>query len=190
MRNWKLGTFVVGSLCLLVVGAQAARTFRPPSTAVIDIAQVFDQYEKRRDRQDQLQAETKTLEDQLKDLERRYKDIEAELPQIESDERKAELAMQKVQIQFDVDRLKKKELKRLRDTQIKYIQEIRDEITTEIQTYATAQDLDLVLEMTVTAEGEGPVGGFRWPIVHFVKPELVITKEIAERLNRRYNASR
>jgi Skp family chaperone for outer membrane proteins len=190
MQRWKLGLVVLAVAALLVTGAEVATTFKPPATAVVDIAAVFDQYDKRRDRQDELQVETKKLEGDLKELEQQYKDIEQELPLVEDLERREELTLSKVQIEMKVKRLKGTELQRLRETQLKYIQEIRDEITQEIEAYAKAMDLDLIVEKTVTAEGEGPAVGFRWPIVHFVKPEFEITKEIADRLNGRYRRNR
>ncbi len=186
MRAWKVGLFGLGCLALLLVGAEAVRTFQIRTLGVVDIAEVFEKYEKRGDRQAELKADMKQLDDRLKDLERKFKDIVQELPQVEKRERKKELAIQKVGIELEVDFLKKEELERVRRIQIKYIQEIRDEITEEIRTYAQAQDLDLVIEKKITAEGDGNLPSFQWPLIHYVKPELDITKEIADRLNRRY----
>lgn len=174
---------------MLLVGAEATRAFKPPSTAVVDIAEVFEKYEKRQDLQAQLQAESKALESKLKELEGKYKEILQEIPLTEGKEAKKNLAVQKVALETEVEWLKKGELDRLRQTQMKYIQEIRDEITQEIRDYAAARDLDLVLEKTITAEGDGNFPGLKWPLVHYVKPELDITKEIADRLNRRYKRS-
>ncbi len=178
-----------GVVALALLGAEATRAFKPPSTAVVDIASVFEQYDKRRDLQAELQTESKALEAKLKELEEKYKAILQEIPLTEAKEAKKNLAVQKVALETEVEWLKKGELERLRQTQLKYIQEIRDEITQEIRNYAVAQDLDLVLEKTITAEGDGNFPGLRWPIVHYVKPELDITKEIADRLNRRYRRS-
>jgi len=107
------------------------------------------------------------LEDKLKDRERRYKDLIQELPNLEEGAKKNEKMLEKVRLEIEVKSLKDRELKRLRETQIKYLEEIRDEISQEIQVYQKAQDLDLVLEKTVTAESEEPGRGFRWPIVTF-----------------------
>lgn len=190
MPSWKLGVFLGGTLASFVLGTQAVRDFKPPSTAVVDIAAVFEQYEKRKDRQEELQGDTKKLEEKLKSLEKQYKEVVLELPQLENGERKKKLTIEKLQLEMEVKELKDNELERLRKIQIKYIEELRDEIAQEIRTYAEAQRLDLVLEKTVTAEGEGPMPGFRWPIVHHVTPELEITKEIADRLNAHYRQSR
>ena len=62
---------------------------------------------------------------------------------------------------------------------------IRAEISKEIETVATARELDLVLEKAVTAELQRGAG-FHWKIVHFSKPEYDITKEVTDRLNLRY----
>jgi Skp family chaperone for outer membrane proteins len=186
------GYALKGSLVLVTVvalgalGAEAVRTFQPPRTGVVDIALVFDLYDKKKDRQGELKGETDKVELKLKDLERRYKEIVDELPLVENGTRKNELMLQKYKLEIEVKELKDNEMKRLRDVQIKYLKEIRDEISEEINVFAEAQDLDLVLEKTVTAEGEQPGMGFRWPIVHFAKPELDITKEIALRLNSHY----
>lgn len=178
--------FGLGAAALVGVGAEAGRAFKPPSTATVDIAEIFDKYEKRRDRQAELQAESKGLEAKLKGLEEKYKALLQEISLAEAQETKKNLAVQKAALEFEVESLKKGEVDRLRQTQFKYIQEIRDEITQEIRDYAVARDLDLVIEKTITAEGEGSFPGLRWPIVHYAKPELDITKEIADRLNRRY----
>ena len=192
MHKLKAGVFVLGSMALLVVGAQAVRSFKPPATAVVDIAEVFEQYEKKKDRQAEFQAEIKGVEDKLKDIEKKYKDVVQELPQVEAGPRKNDLMLQKLKLEMEVKDLKEKEMDRLRGTQLKFLEEIRNEITQEIRAYADAENLDLVLEKTVTAEsGDGNQRmGFRWPIVHFVKPELEITKEIAERLNAHYKKAR
>ncbi len=186
-----IGLFGLGALlcAMSFLGAQVARTFQPPRTAVVDISQVFEGYDKKRDRQEQFQAEIKAAEDKLKDLEKEYKDLISEIGNLEEGERKKEKELEKFKLERDVKDLKQTEMKRLRDTQMKYLQEIRDEIADEIKTYAQAQDLDLVIEKTVMAE-TGNDGGFRWPIVHYAKPEIDISTEIAERLNVRYRPRR
>ena len=50
---------------------------------------------------------------------------------------------------------------------------------------ADGQELDLVLDRTVLAEGENGVG-FRWPIVHYARPEIDITDDLIQRLNASY----
>lgn len=180
-----LGLFLFGFLW----GVEAGKTFHPPRTAVVEIAKVFEQYDKKKDRQEQLQSDTKVVEDKLKDIEKRYKELIQELPNLEEGPKKNDKTLEKVRLEIEVKSLKDRELKRLRDTQFKYLEEIRDEITKEIQVYAKAQDLGLVLEKTVTAESEEAGRGFHWPIVHFAQPEIDITSEIVEKLNTRYRGS-
>jgi Skp family chaperone for outer membrane proteins len=177
------GGLIAGSAFLAaVIGNEAERLFRPPRVAVVDISAVFEDYGKKKDRQDELQKETKTVEDKLKDLEKRYKEINAELGNLEAGPSKNEKLVEKVKLEIDVKELKERELKRLEETTNKYLQEIRDEISAEIQTMARSLDVDIVFEKTVAAAREGP----RWPIIHYVKPELDITKEVLDRLNARY----
>ncbi|MBI4605876.1 MAG: OmpH family outer membrane protein [Planctomycetes bacterium] len=186
MKNLRpLCAVSLAGLLLVGAGQGALKAFKPPRTAVVDISEVFEGYHKKRDRQDQFQAAIKGVEDKLKDLEKRYKDLVAELPNIEPGEKADEKEDEKTLLEMQVKRLKNREMRRLRDTMVRYLQEIRDEITREIQAYAEAEDLDLVVEKRVMAEA-GETAGFQWPIVHFAKPELEITKEIAGRLNARY----
>jgi len=174
---------VLGISAALLLGVVQA-TFKPPRTAVVDISKVFDAYDKKRDREAEFKLEIKKVEDSLKDLEKRHKAIVAELPNIEPGPKTDDKELEKLRIELQVRRLKDSEMKRLRQTQLKYLQEIREEITDEIQTFARAEGLDLVLEMRVMAEtGEA---GIQWPVVHFSAPEIDITKEIADRLNRLY----
>ena len=172
----------------ILVGAQALKSFRPPVTAVVDIAEVFTLYDKTRDRQDQLESEKKSVLEKLKELERQHKDVNQELPQLEAGPRKDELLLQKFRLEMEMKSLRDTQLERLRETHLRFLNEIRGEISAEIKTYAKAQDLDVVLERTVTADSGQP--GMNWPIVHFVKPEFEVTKEIADRLNDRYRRPR
>jgi Skp family chaperone for outer membrane proteins len=179
---------ILGVLLLLgvLLCAEAARTFKAPATAVVDIARVFDLYEKKKDRQGELQTEIKVVEDKHKELEKKYKDLVAELPNLEAGTRKNDLMLQKLKLEMDLKDLRETELKRLRETHLKYLQELKVEIMAEIEAYAKAQDVDMVLEKVLTLDSEGTGPGSRWPIVHFAKPEFEITDEIAERLNSRY----
>jgi len=174
-----LGTF-------LLLAGEAVQSFRPPRTAVVDISQVFDSYEKKKDRQAEFESEIKQVKEKLSVLEKQYKDLVAELGNLGSGEKKNQLQLEKFKLEQQVKDLNQTETGRLRETQMKYLKEIRDEITAEIKAYAEAQDIDLVLEATVVGEMGPEVGQFRWPIVHYSKPELEITAEIAQRLNARY----
>jgi len=186
MRNTRIGVWAVVSVTLLLLAAEAVRKFKPPTVAVVEVARVVGLYDKRKDRKAELDAETKLVEDKLKELEKTYKELVAEIPNLEPGQRKNDLLLQKMKLEMDVKDLKEKELKRLRDTYVKYLDEIKADVAQEIEDYAKAQDLDLVIEKTVVAESEEIGAGFRGPIVHFVKPEIDITQEVAERLNRRY----
>ncbi len=186
----RVTAFVTGLGMLFVLGvllcAEKARTFKSPTTAVVDIAKVFELYEKKKDRQEELQAEIKVVEDKHKDLEKKYKELVAELPNLEAGTRKNDLMLQKLKLEMELKDLRETELKRLRETHLKYLQELKVEIMAEIEAYAKAQDVDMVLEKVLTLDSEGAGPGSRWPIVHFAKPEFEITDEIAERLNSRY----
>ncbi|HVR75234.1 MAG TPA: OmpH family outer membrane protein [Planctomycetota bacterium] len=163
------------------------RTFAPPRIAVVDISQVFELYEKKKDRQAQFQSEIKVVEEKLKELEKKYKDVLSDIQNLEAGPRRREKEREKFDLEQEVKDLNEKEKKRLRETQMRYLKEIRDEIEAEIQILAQAEDLELILEKKVIAETESPnMPGFSWPIVHFVAPEFEITNEIASRLNSRY----
>lgn len=163
------------------------RTFVPPRIAVVDISQVFELYEKKKDRQAQFQSEIKVVEEKLKELEKRYKDVLSDIQNLEPGPRKREKEREKFDVEQEVKDLNEKEKKRLHETRFRYLKEIQAEIATEIQDYATAEDLELIIEKKVIAETDSPsMPGFSWPIVHFVVPEIEITNEIATRLNSRY----
>jgi Skp family chaperone for outer membrane proteins len=185
---WSSGLIV--SLALgAVFGEQAIKAFKPPRTAVVDVSQIFEAYDKKRDRQEQFQAEIKVAEEKVKDLEKKVKEIAQELLNLETGDAKKDKELEKFSLERDIKDLKQSAMEQLRKKQSQYIEEIRDEIGVEINAYAQAQDLDLVIERTFLAE-PGPEGGFRWKIVHFAKPEIDITTEIAERLNSRYKPVR
>jgi Skp family chaperone for outer membrane proteins len=185
-RKLALGVAWGAAICLL--GAQAVKNFEPPRTAVVDIAAVFDAYRKKVDLQAQLEVDTTTLEGQLKGLEDKYEEILAELKIVKpGSDRESELQFEKFKIEREVKGLRQNELKKLHEKRVAFLKEIQGEIAKEIQAYFEANDLDLVIEKGVKAEGNGSVPRFEWPIVHAVKPELEITDEIARRLNARYD---
>jgi len=186
MIDRKVVLWMTGFGVLLLLGGQTLNTFRPPRTALIDISQVFEAYEKKKELQAQFEADIKGVHDKLKELEKQYKELVEELPNLGPGERKTQLQLEEFKLKQRVDELQKTETGRLRETQIKYLKQIRDEITAEIRAYAEAEDLDLVLEAMVVGEMGPEVGQFRWPIAHYVKPELEISNEIARRLNDRY----
>jgi Skp family chaperone for outer membrane proteins len=183
-----------GAICFLLGGflpgmpqaTNVQRSFAPPRLAVVDISAIFENYEKKADRQAQLRGDTEALEAKLKELEKKYKELLEELPHLEPGEKLTEKQIEKLKLELDVKELKGRELKKIREKYVEFLKELREEIKQEIEVYARAQDLDLVVEKNVTAEGEGNTPVIPWSIVHFAKPELDITVEITERLNARY----
>jgi Skp family chaperone for outer membrane proteins len=181
------GTLVALALILVpakhgTVGAQVGKLFKPPSAAVVDISVIFEDYQKKIDRESEMKEQTKGIEEKLKELEKRYKEIQSEIGNLAEGPKKRERQVQKYMLELEVKDYKEGELKRLEDMQLNHVKEIRDEIEAEIQAYAKSNDIDLILEKTVTAAREGP----RWPICHFAKPELDISRDILGRLNSRY----
>jgi Skp family chaperone for outer membrane proteins len=172
----------VSLAALAVFGVEAEKLFKPPRTAVVDISVIFEDYQKKIERESDMKQQTKTIEDKLKDLEKRYKEIQSEIGNLAEGPKKQERLLDKFKLELEVKEYKERELKRLEETQLRHVQEIREEIEAEIQAYAKSNDLDLILEKTVTAAREGP----RWPICHFSKPELDISRDILQRLNARY----
>lgn len=182
-----LALVLLGGLWGPSLAQQARRLFQPPRLAVVDISEVFELYDKKRDRQAQFQAQINEAETKRKELEKRYKDILEDLKNLQAGPSKLAKEREKLELELEVKYLSETALKGLRETQFSYLKEIRDEIVAEIKVYAEAMDLDVVIEQKVMGEADGPnANGFSWPIVHFVKPELQITREIADRLNARY----
>ena len=186
-------TAIVIFLCLgalVLVGQRAARTFRPPRTAVVDISEVFDGYLKKQDLQKDLTNESRGVQSKFQALQQKLKDIAADVKLMQAGQRRNAKLLEKAKLEIEVKELENQELLRLQQTQIRFLKEIKGEITSEIEIYATAYDLDLVLEKTVNAEGDPRGMSFQWPIVHFAKPEIDITSQIVKRLNERYQKVR
>ena len=186
-------TAIVIFLCLgalVLVGQRGARTFRPPRTAVVDISEVFDGYLKKQDRQKDLTNESRGVQSKFQALQQKLKDIASDVKLMQPGQKRNEKLLEKAKLEIDVKELENKELLRLQQTQIKFLREIKEEITSEIEIYAQAYDLDLVLEKTVNAEGDPRGMSFQWPIVHYAKPEIDITSQIVKRLNERYQKVR
>ena len=173
---------VLAMLAFVALGA--AETFRPPRTAVVSISEVFDGYHKKVQRQEQLAQLRDALKQKIVDLEAQYDQLVEEI-KLTRGEAQAKKKLERYQLELKVETVKERDLAGLQTQYIEYLKEIRKEISDEIQQYAVAQDLDLVLERTVIAEGTPNARGFQWPIVHYAKPEIDITQEIVGRLNRR-----
>ena len=168
------------------LGAQAFTTFLPPRTAVVDIAKVFDEYQKQIDKSAELKAaveKTTRLLDTLKEgitiKEEELKSIKQESPTY------VKILSEALELKRKFREAQKKGTADIAKQQTDTIKMIRAEISKEIETVATARELDLVLEKAVTAELQRGAG-FHWKIVHFSKPEYDITKEVTDRLNLRY----
>jgi Skp family chaperone for outer membrane proteins len=190
--NTRTAIVILMSLgALVLVGQRAARTFRPPRTAVVDISEVFVGYLKKQDRQKDLTNESRGIQSKFEALQTKLKEITADVKLMQPGQRRNEKLLDKAKLEIEVKELENKEVLRLQQTQVMFLREIKAEITSEIEIYAQAFDLDLVIEKTVNAEGD-PRGGmsFQWPIVHFAKPEIDITDQIVRRLNERYEKVR
>ena len=168
------------------LGAQAFTTFLPPRTAVVDISKVFDEYQKQIDKSAELKAaveKTTRLLDTLKEgitiKEEELKSINQESPT------SVKILSEALELKRKFREAQKKGTADIAKQQTDTIKMIRAEISKEIETVATARELDLVLEKAVTAELQRGAG-FHWKIVHFSKPEYDITKEVTDRLNLRY----
>ncbi len=168
------------------LGAQAFTTFLPPRTAVVDISKVFDEYQKQIDKSAELKAaveKTTRLLDTLKEgitiKEEELKSIKQESPTY------VKILSEALELKRKFREAQKKGTADIAKQQTDTIKMIRAEISKEIETVATARELDLVLEKAVTAELQRGAG-FHWKIVHFSKPEYDITKEVTDRLNLRY----
>jgi Skp family chaperone for outer membrane proteins len=178
------GLALVALTCTFLAGVQGVRAFKPPRTAVVSIGEVFEGYQKKKDRQAQFQARIKEVDEKLKDLEKKYKDLEAEIRNLEEGEKKDLKERDLLGVKQEAEKLKKVGLSSLKETQLKFLKELKEEIKLELDQFAEAMDIDILLEKRVTAEAAE--GGFEWPIVHYAKPELDVTKEIIGRLNSRY----
>ncbi len=165
------------------------REFAPPRTAVIDIKKVFDAYEKKKVLEGDLLKEAAAAQEKLKNLQTRLKNVEDELKVTQQGTDDYEkLILKRTEIQLEASKLQREKLKEFEDKHKKAVGAIREEIISEIERYATAHQLDLVLENTFSADGTGAPNSpsLSWPIVHYVKPEINISEEIIKILNSRY----
>src|SRR5262245_32742859 len=136
---WAAG-LLVGATALALVARDAEKTFRAPRTAVVDRTVVFHGYEKRKDREAELKAESTSLDEKFSSLEKRLKDLGAELPNFEAGPRKNEKLIEKFQLELEAKDLKEREVKRLAEKELKYSQEMSDEISDAVEAYAKNLD--------------------------------------------------
>jgi len=167
--------------------APGPRDFKPARVAVVDISEVFENYQKKKDIEGQLEAQIKTEEKQFEEGQEQLKTVNAELKNVqEGGAKHKELVLKKTELEFQLKNRQKEILKEFQEKQFNALKEIRSEITADIEKYAQAMEIDLVLERKVSAEGKGNLQPVHWPIVHYVKPELEITGDIIKRLNAQY----
>jgi len=172
---------------MFFVGAQAFTRFLPPRTAVVNISQIFESFDKRKDRAEELKTTFQTFSDDFKALNEQIELLERELKDLKPG---SKAFKQKALDHIELD-AKRTELRNTRGKEFDaqrtgYLDEIRKEIKAEIAVVAQAEELDLILEKAVTAENPQAGMGFHWAIVHFAKPEFDITKKVTDRLNERY----
>jgi len=163
------------------------RTFKPPRIAVVDIAEVFENYGKKKDIENQLEAQIKAEEEKFREKESELKATLEELKNVqEGTDKHQQLVLKKTKLELGLKTRQKEIFNEFQEKQANALKEIRNEITGEIEKYAVAMEIDLVLEKKVAAEQKGNMRSGHWPIVHYVRPELEITDDITKRLNARY----
>ena len=177
----------VGALAVRGQAPQEPRGFKPPRVAVVDIAEVFENYQKKKDIEGRFEAEIKVEQAKLDALEAEHKKLVEELKNVQTgSEREKELILKKTQLEYEVKNRQKELFKDFQERQFAALKEIREEIMGDIERYATGMDIDMVLEKKVSAETKGNGPSVHWPIVHYAKPELEITSDVVKRLNAKY----
>ena len=186
MTQGKLAAYGAGLIVSLLTGAQAAKTFSPPRTGIVDFSNVFDRYQKKIDREERIQVAMDKLDTRLRELTERGEDLQAELKLLAAGEIKRQKELELYKLKLELDELQEKGVKDLNAKWRDTMRELIDEITAELRTFAEARELDLVIEKRVVADPTPKSPGFTWPIVHYSRPEIEITNEIVELLNKRY----
>jgi Skp family chaperone for outer membrane proteins len=177
--HWLAAAWAAGAIMV-------AAGFAPPRTAVVDASIVFNDCVKKKDLERQTLEETRTLETRYRDLEKRHAALTQELKNLAEPEAQEPLLVERFTLELRMKRVKERDMPAVLRKRLERIESIRADIEKEVEKYAVANDLDLVLEKAFVLEG-GPEG-FRLPIVHFAKPEIDITKEITLRVNDLYRA--
>jgi Skp family chaperone for outer membrane proteins len=160
--------------------------FAPPRTAVVDASVVFSDSLRKRDLEAQTLDDKRTLEMRYRDLEKRHAQLTQELENIAVPEAQEPLLVERFTLELRMKRAKERDMQEVLRKRLERIASVRAEIEKEVEKYAIANDLDLVLEKAFVLDA-GP-DGLRWPIVHFAKPEIDITKEITLRVNELYKS--
>ncbi len=171
----------VGASLVLAQAAKAA--FRPPRTAVVDIYEVFENFNKKLTMEKELEKEAGQAQAAYRNLQDRLKAVEDDLiVTSEGTKDHDDLIIHKTKLGLEINKFQKNQTAEFQKKHMMAVRTIREEIAAEIQRYAEAHELDMVLEKRFSAEARGllPV---KWPIVHFVRPEIEITGEIIKILN-------
>lgn len=181
-----------GLLAAVLVGVagvgMGVKGFRAPTTAVVDIHEVFEGYEKKKNLENTLKGEMDTVQRRLAELQAQFERLNLELKQLEpGSESYIEKMREKGELELSTLRIQQTEVKDLSERFNRILRELRDEISKEIEAFAKAHEIDLVLDRQLivrpTSKGAEEI---RWPIVHFASPDLDITSEVTARLNSRY----
>jgi len=184
-----IGAATVAIACSGVFGqiTPAPRTFKPPRIAVVDVAEVFEGYAKKKDREAQLEVELKAEEKKHLTMMSEYKASIEELKNVEDgSEKHKELTLKKANFEYEIKAREKELMKEFEEKHFKFVAEMRGEILKDLETYAASMDIDMVIEKKVVTPGKTPRQGSQWPIVHYAKPELDITQDLIKRLNAQY----
>src|SRR2546426_44788 len=174
----------VGALAVRGQAPQEPRGFKPPRVAVVDIAEVFENYQKKKDIEGRFEAEIKVEQAKLDALEAEHKKLVEELKNVQTgSEREKELILKKTQLEYEVKNRQKELFKDFQERQFAALKEIREEIMGDIERYATGMDIDMVLEKKVSAETKGNGPSVHWPIVHYAKRSEDHTSELQSPCN-------
>jgi Skp family chaperone for outer membrane proteins len=185
-----LSVALLGLLAARPLAAQAPpapRDFKPARIAVVDIAGVFENYQKKKDIEARLEAEAKVEEKKFQKMDSDFKALIEELKNVqEGSDKHKELTLKKTQLEYEIKNRQKELLKEFQEKQLGALREIRGEIVSDIEKYAASMEIDLVLEKKVPADNQQKIQAVPWVVVHYVKPELEITDDIVKRLNAQY----
>tara|TARA_B100000809_G_scaffold262796_2_gene314606 strand:+ start:942 stop:1538 length:597 start_codon:yes stop_codon:yes gene_type:complete len=171
----------------LLLGAQAFTTFLPPRTAVVNSSQIFIDYKKRVDKEAELKTAIEGVVSKLSAAKDQYAIKQEQLKSIKRDSPAYLRAITTmIELEQKIAAVQKTRLTIYEERANKPTAEIREEISREIKIVAASKELDLVLERSIRTKLLPQAPEFVWAIVHYSKPEYDITKEVTDRLNRRY----
>ena len=171
----------------LFLGAQAFTTFLPPRTAVVNSSQIFIDYKKRVDKEAELKTAIEGVVSKLSAAKDQHAIKQEQLKSIKRDSPAYLRAITTmIELEQKIAAVQKTRLTIYEERANKPTAEIREEISREIKIVAASKELDLVLERSIRTKLLPQAPEFVWAIVHYSKPEYDITKEVTDRLNRRY----